>query len=130
MHKGARTDLCGGRGVTRVPTATRTGIRLTANSAQANRQSHSWRESISYFGAPIGHFDALSCYVGASVEFTSLCTTVGEVPVPHDIPTLAHVGGTCLLDSSLRYTARKIASERTVLPNLHGKKPESDESLS
>jgi hypothetical protein len=22
MHKGARTDLCGGRGVTRVPTAT------------------------------------------------------------------------------------------------------------
>ena len=29
MHKGARTDLCGGRGVTRVPTATRTGIYLT-----------------------------------------------------------------------------------------------------
>jgi hypothetical protein len=26
MHKGARTDLCGGRGVTRVPTATRDSI--------------------------------------------------------------------------------------------------------
>ena len=29
MHKGARTDPCGGRGVTRVPTATRSGINLT-----------------------------------------------------------------------------------------------------
>jgi hypothetical protein len=29
MHKGARTDLCGGRGVTRVPTATRKRTRLT-----------------------------------------------------------------------------------------------------
>ena len=29
MHKGARTDPCGGRGVTRAPTATRTGIGLT-----------------------------------------------------------------------------------------------------
>ena len=29
MHKGARTDPCGGRGVTRAPTATRHGISLT-----------------------------------------------------------------------------------------------------
>jgi hypothetical protein len=29
MHKGARTDPCGGRGVTRAPTATRNGIALT-----------------------------------------------------------------------------------------------------
>src|SRR5271169_4570387 len=29
MHKGARTDPCGGRGVTRAPTATRNGIDLT-----------------------------------------------------------------------------------------------------
>ena len=29
MHKGARPDLCGGRGATRVPTATRRQIRLT-----------------------------------------------------------------------------------------------------
>src|SRR5215472_18744279 len=29
MHQGARTDLCGGRGATRVPTATRTVIDLT-----------------------------------------------------------------------------------------------------
>src|SRR5271155_773947 len=29
MHKGARTDPCGGRGVTRAPTATRKRITLT-----------------------------------------------------------------------------------------------------
>jgi hypothetical protein len=29
MHQGARTDPCGGRGVTRAPTATRNGIALT-----------------------------------------------------------------------------------------------------
>jgi hypothetical protein len=33
MHRGARTDLCGGRGVTRVPTATRNTINLTALAA-------------------------------------------------------------------------------------------------
>ena len=32
MHKGARTDLCGGRGVTRVPTATRNANHLTDGS--------------------------------------------------------------------------------------------------
>jgi len=30
MHKGARTDPCGGRGVTRAPTATRSANQLTS----------------------------------------------------------------------------------------------------
>ena len=35
MHKGARTDLCGGRGVTRAPTATRNEIDLTLNDGRS-----------------------------------------------------------------------------------------------
>jgi hypothetical protein len=39
MHRGARTDLCGGRGVTRVPTATRKENPLTSESLSDSRDS-------------------------------------------------------------------------------------------
>ena len=35
MHKGARTDPCGGRGVTRAPTATRHKISLTLRALRS-----------------------------------------------------------------------------------------------
>ncbi len=40
MHKGARTDPCGGRGVTRVPTATRNRNSLTSINAHIYFGAH------------------------------------------------------------------------------------------
>ena len=39
MHKGARTDPCGGRGVTRAPTAPRGEIRLTTGRLSDSNDS-------------------------------------------------------------------------------------------
>jgi len=42
MHKGARTDPCGGRGVTRVPTATRRRLPLTLGKLTDSYDSGFW----------------------------------------------------------------------------------------
>ena len=60
MHKGARTDPCGGRGVTRAPTATRNefpqrnvSARVGLAGLAAARYATWWSDSYShcYFGS-------------------------------------------------------------------------------
>ena len=70
MHKGARTDPCGGRGVTRAPTATRRIISLTffAFSAlldEAERATIPPRDGNGFVDQAGGEDDG---QVGSSVE--------------------------------------------------------------
>ena len=56
MHQGARTDLCGGRGATRVPTATWNEIPLTKHAPKGFIGFRIFPQAIRHDGALIGIF--------------------------------------------------------------------------
>ena len=64
MHQGARTDPCGGRGATRVPTATRDKSELTARNSEASQQRHWRRRIVMQNGALIDQIGVFTCHIG------------------------------------------------------------------
>ena len=60
MHKGARPDLRGGRGVTRVPTVTRKRIPLTRDSLKGFIRLKNLASDVIHYGALIAHFSIVT----------------------------------------------------------------------